>query len=76
MTQANFFHDRSGLLFPFAFDYKMWTDIEGTMMKHSAFLASLIALSASAFAADCPVLRHAQPEDVGFNTTKLNNLDR
>ena len=46
------------------------------MMKHSAFLASLIALSASAFAADCPVLRHAQPEDVGFNTTKLNNLDR
>lgn len=46
------------------------------MMKHSAFLASLIALSASAFAADCPVLRHAQPEEVGFNTTKLNNLDR
>src|SRR5690606_37107499 len=36
----------------------------------------LLALSASAFATDYPVLTNAQPESVGFNVKKLNTLDR
>lgn len=40
------------------------------MMKLCAMFASLIALSASAFAADYPVLTPAQPDTVGFNVKK------
>lgn len=46
------------------------------MMKLCVICASLIALSASVFAVDYPVLTDAQSEDVGFNVEKLNNLDR
>lgn len=45
-------------------------------MKLCAIFASLIALSAAALADDYPVLTHAQPESVGFNVKKLNNMDR
>ena len=45
-------------------------------MKRRAIFAALLALSASAFATDYPVLTNAQPESVGFNVKKLNTLDR
>ncbi|MDS0111368.1 serine hydrolase, partial [Enterobacter hormaechei subsp. steigerwaltii] len=45
-------------------------------MKLCAMFASLIALSASAFAADYPVLTPAQPDTVGFNVKKINSMVR
>lgn len=44
-------------------------------MKRHAFFASLLALSASVFANNYPVLTNAQPESVGFNIDKLKKLD-
>ena len=44
-------------------------------MKRHAFFASILALSASVFANNYPVLTNAQPESVGFNIDKLKKLD-
>lgn len=44
-------------------------------MKLNIIIASLFAISASAFATDYPVLTTASPEKVGFDIKKLNKLD-
>ena len=44
------------------------------MMKLCVMFASLIALSASAFAAGLSGVNPAQPETVGFNVKKLNSM--
>ena len=45
------------------------------MMTRRFLLVSLLAFSASSFAADYPVLTQAAPESVGFDRARLDKLD-
>lgn len=44
-------------------------------MKAKAIYAALLMLSSAALAAESPVLHHASPESVGFDSQKLARLD-